>query len=496
MCTSLSGLPPRPPSARRPLGAGGEPRTRPPRPAVALPALGRVPPAPRRSVHADDGSPPSRASPPRRAQPPHSPCGRRRHPFGHRPPPPRSLSPSPCFPPDPPSPASPLPAPKLAGSDPPPIRTTPGGNPRRGTGRLLLRSSRRPPKRRVRWRQSRTEWRTAPAGSPPGTAPTLRTNSRAKRRFAFDEQTHRLLPQGAPGRPSQARSARVAHPPSGHRVHSGTTAAAAKLAHSEPSFSRRVTVTPREDRGQQLPTVLLKLTVILNKTRYHSDPLFSAPLGHDGQAGETAVTECRRLTMIHLHTRRGSRYKPAGRAAPPTRPPTRTDGQTPATGHRAAFFRRFDGVWCMMSAMNQNPVSTSCQPVPRRPDGRLAPGANLNPHGRPTGSVGGRSRALLILDEISSKEDNAALLAQAMDAAMKKNPLAFFLKYMAPLLPKEALLRVESNASNSCGPWVSMVEVMRYREIERRAQEAGLELPPPIPRVQRHRPGVDPQLTD
>ena len=58
------------------LGAGGEPRTRPPRPAVALPALGRVPPAPRRSVHADDGSPPSRASPPRRAQPPHSPCGR------------------------------------------------------------------------------------------------------------------------------------------------------------------------------------------------------------------------------------------------------------------------------------------------------------------------------------------------------------------------------------------------------------------------------------
>jgi hypothetical protein len=83
-----------------------------------------------------------------------------------------------------------------------------------------------------------------------------------------------------------------------------------------------------------------------------------------------------------------------------------------------------------------------------------------------------------------------------MDAAMKKNPLAFFLKYMAPLLPKEALLRVESNASNSCGPWVSMVEVMRYREIERRATEAGLELPPPVPRAQRLRPGDDPQLTD
>lgn len=90
-----------------------------------------------------------------------------------------------------------------------------------------------------------------------------------------------------------------------------------------------------------------------------------------------------------------------------------------------------------------------------------------------------------ILDEISSREDNAALLADAMDAAMKKNPLGFFLKYMAPLLPKEALLRVENKAA-ACGPWVSLIEVCRYREIEKRAIAAGIELPPPVQRLARN----------
>lgn len=137
-----------------------------------------------------------------------------------------------------------------------------------------------------------------------------------------------------------------------------------------------------------------------------------------------------------------------------------------------------------MSAMNQNPVSTSCQPVPRRPDGRLAPGANLNPHGRPAGSVGGRSRALQILDEVSTRQDNAQLLAEAMDAAMKKNPLQFFLRYMVPLMPKEALLRVQATAQEHRG-WRSLVEIARLDEIERRAIAAGIEIPPPIVRPAR-----------
>ena len=184
-----------------------------------------------------------------------------------------------------------------------------------------------------------------------------------------------------------------------------------------------------------------------------------------------------------------SRYAPARRAAPRTRPPAWTASQKPASGHLTAIFRQFLGVWYDAP---MNTITNDSEPS--RP-WLFKPGNNANPRGRPPGTVGGRTRALQILDEVSNREDNAALLAQAMDAAMKKNPLAFFLKYMAPLLPKQALLRVENNASH-CGPWVSMVEVMRYREIERRAKEAGLELPPPIPRAQRLRPGDDPQLTD
>ena len=93
-----------------------------------------------------------------------------------------------------------------------------------------------------------------------------------------------------------------------------------------------------------------------------------------------------------------------------------------------------------------------------------------------------------ILDEVGNREDNAQLLAEAMDKAMKQNPLKFFMQVMAPLLPREALLKVESKAS--CGPWVTLVEVARYREIEKRAQEAGLELPPPA--VLHHRNGGPP----
>ena len=81
--------------------------------------------------------------------------------------------------------------------------------------------------------------------------------------------------------------------------------------------------------------------------------------------------------------------------------------------------------------MSQNPVSTSCQPVPRRPDGRLAPGANLNPHGRPTGSVGGRSRALQIVADIANSEQFRAALRREAE----KHPFKYARAVLVPLAP-------------------------------------------------------------
>ena len=133
--------------------------------------------------------------------------------------------------------------------------------------------------------------------------------------------------------------------------------------------------------------------------------------------------------------------------------------------------------------MTITPVS-DCSEQTDRP-WLFKPGQSGNKAGRPPGA-GGRQRALQILDEVGNREDNAQLLSAAFDAAFKKNPLQFFLKVMAPLLPREALLKVEK--AGDCGPWVSLIEVARLREIEQRAIAAGLELPPPAQRLARNTP--------
>ncbi len=105
------------------------------------------------------------------------------------------------------------------------------------------------------------------------------------------------------------------------------------------------------------------------------------------------------------------------------------------------------------------------------------PGQSGNPTGRPKGIVGGRTRALQILDEVSSRTDNAQLLADAMDAAIKKNPLSFFLKYMAPLMPKEAIHKITTDVQQR-SPWRSMTETMAEdRETRRNLQALREEYP-------------------
>lgn len=77
---------------------------------------------------------------------------------------------------------------------------------------------------------------------------------------------------------------------------------------------------------------------------------------------------------------------------------------------------------------------------------RFRTGQSGNPAGRPPGIVGGRTRALQILDQISGNADNVKLLADAMDAAFKKNPLQFFQRVMKDLIPRETLLKLAAEA--------------------------------------------------
>lgn len=68
------------------------------------------------------------------------------------------------------------------------------------------------------------------------------------------------------------------------------------------------------------------------------------------------------------------------------------------------------------------------------------PGQSGNPAGKPKGSIGGRARALLMLDEIMAKAGNLKLLGEEFQKAFKAKPLSFFKTYVMPLLPKETKL--------------------------------------------------------
>ena len=71
--------------------------------------------------------------------------------------------------------------------------------------------------------------------------------------------------------------------------------------------------------------------------------------------------------------------------------------------------------------------------------GNFAKGCAPGP-GRPPGSLGGRAVALRRLDEILAKKENIELLAAALEAALRSNPLGFFKTIVMPLLPRQLAL--------------------------------------------------------
>ena len=104
---------------------------------------------------------------------------------------------------------------------------------------------------------------------------------------------------------------------------------------------------------------------------------------------------------------------------------------------------------------------------------RFRPGCAPGP-GRPKGPVSGRAKAIALIDDIIT--DNADELHAALLQEFRKNPVKFWTRFGFPLVPQSLVAKIETTAN--VGPWVSILEVMRLREVERIAQGAGLELPP------------------
>jgi hypothetical protein len=117
---------------------------------------------------------------------------------------------------------------------------------------------------------------------------------------------------------------------------------------------------------------------------------------------------------------------------------------------------------------------------------RFVPGGAPGP-GRPRGAVGGRTKAIQIIDNLITK--HADKLEEALEAELLKNPVRFWQRYGLPLVPQAMVARVETTQHGS--PWISLLEAARLREVERRAQAAGLELPAPVQMVRPGRWGQD-----
>ncbi len=116
---------------------------------------------------------------------------------------------------------------------------------------------------------------------------------------------------------------------------------------------------------------------------------------------------------------------------------------------------------------------------------RFRPGQSGNPSGRPPGTVGGRVRALQVLDQISGDEENVKLLAAAFETAFRKNPLGFFQRVMKDLIPKESLVRIAA-ATPVTRRWGTIEDAMRGSAEQREELRA----------LRRDYPGEDSRILD
>ena len=95
--------------------------------------------------------------------------------------------------------------------------------------------------------------------------------------------------------------------------------------------------------------------------------------------------------------------------------------------------------------------------IERSEAGRFQPGTSGNPAGKRKGAGSGRSKALGALDRIVGSEDNLAALEAALEEALRKRPLWFFVNIIMPLLPKESKGVLEGG--DRIVEWRSLVSV-------------------------------------
>ena len=73
---------------------------------------------------------------------------------------------------------------------------------------------------------------------------------------------------------------------------------------------------------------------------------------------------------------------------------------------------------------------------------RFQPGVSGNPRGRPKGSLGGRARALQVLDQLLAESESLDALRDAWRQELARDPLGFWRRYCVPLLPRGARLEL------------------------------------------------------
>ena len=101
------------------------------------------------------------------------------------------------------------------------------------------------------------------------------------------------------------------------------------------------------------------------------------------------------------------------------------------------------------------------------------PGQSGNPAGRKPGSIGGRQKAVLLLDKILAEDDVQAAMQNGLREYFLKKPVQAFRRLVMPLLPR--YLKMKSN-SPVVVAWKSLLEI--------HASALPPSTPPPPPAVE------------